>query len=44
MVAAPGTTTAVHFVQQLQANSALAGPEAGEMMRKLTHRVLTLQG
>lgn len=44
MVVAPGTTTAVHFVQQLQANSALAGPEAGEMMRKLTHRVLTLQG
>ena len=44
VVAAPGTTTAVHFVQQLQANSALAGPEAGEMMRKLTHRILTLQG
>ena len=32
-VAAPGSTTAVHFVQQLQANSALAGPEAGENMR-----------
>jgi len=43
-VAAPGSTTAVHFVQQLQANSALAGPEAGENMRKLCLRLLTLQG
>ena len=43
-VAAPGTTTAVHFVQQLQANSALAGPEAGENMRKLCLRLLTLEG
>ena len=44
MVTAPGTTTAVHFIGCLVANSALAGPEAGENMRKLCLRLLTAEG